>query len=67
VIIMKGGNGQETQSKSFGQWQISDNLLVLTDENGAQRFHFQFQGDQLSVYFPGLKSTVHFHRAQKNS
>jgi hypothetical protein len=67
VIIMQGANGQQNQLKSVGHWQISDNLLVLTDENGTQRFPFRIQGDQLSVYFPGLKSTVLFHRVQTNS
>jgi len=67
VIITQGANGEKNQVKSVGQWQISDNQLVLSDENGTQRFQFRFQGDQLSVYFPGLKSTVNFHRMQTNS
>jgi hypothetical protein len=67
VIITQGANGERSQVKSVGQWQISDNLLVLSDENGTQRFQFRFQGNQLSVYFPGLKSTVNFHRMQTNS
>jgi hypothetical protein len=67
VIITQGANGEKSQVKSVGQWQISNNLLVLSDENGTQRFQFRFQGDQLSVYFPGLKSTVSFHRMPTNS
>ncbi len=67
VIITQGADGQKNQVKSVGHWQISENLLVLTDENSTLRFEFRFTGDQLSVYFPGLKSTVNFHRVQSNS
>jgi hypothetical protein len=67
VIITQDANGQKSQLKSVGTWQIANNLLVLTDENGTQRFQFRVSGDQLSVYFPGLKVTVPFRRIQANS
>jgi hypothetical protein len=66
VIISKGPNGQQSV-KSVGHWQASGNMLVLTDENMTQRFQYQLQGDQLSVYFPGLQSWVNFRRVQSNS
>jgi hypothetical protein len=64
VIIRPDANGKQVELKSIGTWQISDNLLVLTDEEGTQRFQFRMQGDQLSIYLPGFKSTVVFHRVQ---
>jgi hypothetical protein len=64
VIIRPDANGQQTQLKSIGQWQISENQLVLTDENGTQRFQFQLQGDQLTVYLPGFQANVPFHRVK---
>jgi hypothetical protein len=67
VIIRPDANGQPLQLKSMGSWQISDNQLVLTDEEGTQSFPFQMQKDELSIYFPGFKSTIVFHRVQTNS
>ena len=66
VIITQGPNGPQTV-KSVGRWQASGNTLVLSDENMTQRFQYQLQGNQLSVYFPGLQSWVNFHRVQSNS
>ncbi len=66
VIITQGPNGPQTV-KSIGRWQASGNMLVLTDENMTQQFQYRLQGDQLSVYFPGLQSWVNFHRVQSNS
>ena len=64
VINMQGANGQPIQLKSVGQWQLDGNFLVLTDDNGTNRFQFRIEGEQLVVHFPGLNATVLFHRVQ---
>jgi hypothetical protein len=64
VINMQGPDGQPTQLKSVGQWQVDGSFLVLTDENGTNRFEFRLEGEQLVVIFPGLDTTIYFHRVQ---
>jgi hypothetical protein len=66
AIIMQA-DGQQKQFKSSGTWRVSDNTLVTSDQTGTKSFQFQFRGDQLSVYCPGLQTWVNFHRVQSNS
>jgi hypothetical protein len=67
TAIIQKGDGQPTQLKSTGSWQVHDNILVLTDQTGRMEFQFQFKGDQLLVYHPRLQTWLAFHRAQTNS
>jgi hypothetical protein len=62
-ITITGADGAKSEGKFTGTWQISENLLSLTDQNGnTQRYQFQFEGDHLSVYFNSWDATVQFKR-----
>ncbi|HXY34845.1 MAG TPA: hypothetical protein VEI07_11500 [Planctomycetaceae bacterium] len=67
-VTFTDANGQKSEGKFIGTWQISDNLLALTDQNGnTQRYKFRFEGDQLSVYFNSWDLTIHFQRYHPKS
>ena len=67
IAIIEKADGQRTQLKSTGTWQVHDNILVLTDQNGPMEFQFQFRGDELLIYHPRLQTWLAFHHPQPTS
>jgi hypothetical protein len=46
----------------MGSWAVEGTVLSLTDQNGNNEMPFNFQSDQLAIYFESMNTTVRFVR-----